>query len=132
MAVALLVAFGYSDMSRADEHLVSGRQRDARLTEAVGSRVANLERVDAVLSIPEARRAASLLGIDVDVARRSLAQLGDAELHDLAARAHALQTDPAAGTGAVPVVPGWVVVGALVVIVALIVGLVLGIKAIVD
>ena len=87
----------FAGMGAAQEHLVTPRAADARLQEATARRQADLRALDAVLTSPDAARASAALGQDAERLRRGVAALSDAELRELAARAQALRTDPAAG-----------------------------------
>jgi hypothetical protein len=53
--------------------------------------------VESALSSPQAARAAATVGLDIHQVRSAAASLTDAELRDLAARASALEADPASG-----------------------------------
>jgi hypothetical protein len=81
----------------AGDHVVTRQGVDSRLSEAATSRVADLATVARTLDTPAARAAARQLGSDAGVLKASMASLSDRELRDLAVRAQALQSDPAAG-----------------------------------
>jgi hypothetical protein len=53
--------------------------------------------VERLLARPEAAAAARALGVDVGGLRRAASTLSDRELSELARRASALESDPAAG-----------------------------------
>ncbi|HET7291601.1 MAG TPA: hypothetical protein VFM88_04175 [Vicinamibacteria bacterium] len=93
-AVALLL---FAGLASAQDHLVSASSVDERLQNAGATRQADLRALDAVLALPESTRAAVALGQDAKRLRLGLLALSDGELRDLAARAAALQADPAAG-----------------------------------
>jgi hypothetical protein len=95
--LAVLAALAGAGGSAADDHLVDARAAWARLQEAETARQDDLIVVDRALSSPEAQRAARAVGADIGGLRRAAATLEDAELRDLAARASALEADPAAG-----------------------------------
>ena len=95
LAVVLLAAAGVPAV-RSAEHVVSPRAIDGILADAARQRQTDLATVTRTLSSPAAR-SVERLGLDVAAARRALAGLTDAELADLAARARALDVDPAAG-----------------------------------
>lgn len=81
----------------AADHLVSRADASAALATAAEARSLDLARLDRVLTQPDAARAASLVNADLAAVRGALASLDDQELRDLAARAEALDTNPAAG-----------------------------------
>jgi hypothetical protein len=81
----------------AGDHVVTRQSVDSRLSEAAASRLADLATVGRTLDSPAARAAARQLGSDAGVLKASMASLSDRELRDLAVRAQALQSDPAAG-----------------------------------
>jgi hypothetical protein len=133
IAVGLALALAFARPATAgDEHLVSLDQIQADLLAAGRARTEDLARIDALSDRPEVQRATAQMGLGRDNVRSIVHQLDDAELHDLAMRAKALDRDPVAGTGAVPVYPTWYLVPFLVVALALVAGVVLGIKALVD
>ena len=79
----------------AADHLVTEQARTERLEAAAAQRQAELGTLHAVLARPEATRAASRLGVSLARLQSGVATLSDSELHDLAQRAQALQTEPA-------------------------------------
>jgi hypothetical protein len=93
----MALLFGAADGVRADDHLLTARDARARLVEAEAARQGDLATVDRLLSSPPAAEAARKVGADLDAVRRAVPTLSDADLHDLAARAAALQADPVAG-----------------------------------
>ena len=82
---------------RAADHLVSATTRHERLAEATSARRADIALLGEALSSTAARDSVAALGLDVEGVRAALPALSDAELRDLAARARALGSDPAAG-----------------------------------
>jgi hypothetical protein len=92
-AVVLLVA----GAARAEEHLVSPEAASARLAEAAAARAHDQATLETVLATPAASRAAASVGAELSVVRDAIPTLSDRELRDLARRAEALRTDPAAG-----------------------------------
>jgi hypothetical protein len=82
---------------RAEEHVVSRRVIDVRLAEERDSRSRDLMILQGALSSPQAGAAANALGVDIVAVRAAAPSLSDSELRDLAARAAALDRDPAAG-----------------------------------
>ncbi len=97
LAVLPLAALLAGDAAQAADHLVSLRDAEARLAQAEAERQRDLGQVDRLLATPDARRAAGRVGADVEKLRASLPALSDADLHDLAQRAAALESDPVAG-----------------------------------
>jgi hypothetical protein len=93
MAATVLAA---ATMAGAAQHVTTPDAARAALVEATAQRSADLATLEGVLSSPAAARVAEQ-GIDVGAARRALATLSDAEVRDLAARARALESDPASG-----------------------------------
>lgn len=83
--------------STPESHLVSPEAAQARLLRATDERQQNLATVDALFSSPQGTAALTSVGLEAASLSASLATLGNSELQDLAARAAALQTDPAAG-----------------------------------
>jgi hypothetical protein len=81
----------------ADDHLVSPDAAASQLRAAALTRRADLGAVERVLSTPEAGRASSALGVDIQQVKSAARGLSDRELRDLAVRASALDADPAAG-----------------------------------
>jgi hypothetical protein len=92
-----LAALACGNGAFSDDHLVSRDEASARLSAAAESRQADLAAVEGALSSPAATRAAASLHVDLRDVRRAAASLSDAELRDVAARAEALRSDPAAG-----------------------------------
>jgi hypothetical protein len=81
----------------ADTHLVTREMAQQRISGATAARESDLAAVRTAFSSPEATRAASVLGVDLAATSARLGTLDDADLHDLAVRAAALQSDPVAG-----------------------------------
>jgi len=81
----------------AGDHIVTPDAVQSRLSEAAAQRAQNIATVQDVLSTPIAVEAAGSVGADLSRVRAGVAQLSDAELSDLAARANVLQSDPVAG-----------------------------------
>jgi hypothetical protein len=79
------------------DHLLGRDTAQARLAAAAAERRHELDAVDRLLARPEAARAASSVGVDIDAVRARVPSLSDAELADLSARAAALEADPVAG-----------------------------------
>ncbi len=67
------------------------------MAEAAGARARDMADVDRALSSPAAASLAGAAGTDVARLKAAAATLTDEELRDLALRARALETDPAAG-----------------------------------
>jgi hypothetical protein len=82
---------------RTEEHLVSRRAIEVRLAEERDSRSHDLVILQTALSSPRASAAANAVGVDIVAVRAAVPSLSDGELRDLAARAAALDRDPAAG-----------------------------------
>jgi hypothetical protein len=93
----LIVSLLSPNPAAADEHLVSPQQVQSAVAEAGARRQSDIATLDRTLSTPAAEKAAARVGVDLGQVRRQLPALSDAEAHDLAARAAALDTDPAAG-----------------------------------
>jgi hypothetical protein len=81
----------------ADTHLVTREIAQQRISDATAARESDLAAVRTAFSSPEATHAASVLGVDLAATSARLGTLDDADLHDLAVRAAALQSDPVAG-----------------------------------
>ena len=94
-AVAALSAWAGS--ARCEEHLVSAGAAQAAVGHAAAERAADVAAIQGALSTPAARRTARDMGVPLDRVRAAVPTLTDGELHDLAARAAAVQGDPAAG-----------------------------------
>jgi hypothetical protein len=94
LAAAFLIGPG---LANAQDHVVSIASADARLAKAADGRAHDLATLRSALDRPEAARAAASVGADLGLVRSALPTLSDGELRDLAARAAALQGDPAAG-----------------------------------
>jgi hypothetical protein len=96
-SLALAAAALLSGNALAQDHLLSRDAARDRLTAAVQDRRHQLDTVDHVLATPEAARAASSVGVDIDGVRAAVPALSDTELADLSVRAAALESDPVAG-----------------------------------
>jgi pyruvate/2-oxoglutarate dehydrogenase complex dihydrolipoamide acyltransferase (E2) component len=83
--------------ARSAEHLVTGAEATVAVAQVADERAAEVAAVQAVLSTPAAVRAATSMGVSLDRVRAAVPTLTDGELRDLAARAAAVQSDPAAG-----------------------------------
>jgi hypothetical protein len=92
-AVTLLSA----DRGIAQEHLATPDLAQQRLVDAAAQREGDLATVRTAFSSPEAARAAGVLGVDLASVQSRLGTLNDGELHELATRAAALDSDPVAG-----------------------------------
>jgi len=84
--------------ARSAEHLVSAGAARAAVEGAAAARAGDIATIQAALSTPAAARVAGGLGVRLDRVRAAVPTLTDAEVHDLAARAAAVQGDPAAGS----------------------------------
>jgi hypothetical protein len=82
---------------RTEEHVVSRPIIEGRLAEERDSRGRDLAILQGALSSPRAAAAATTMRVDIVAMRAALPSLSDGELRDLAARAAALDRDPAAG-----------------------------------
>jgi len=94
LAAATLLS---ADLGLAQDHLVSAEQARQRMAEAVAQRESDLATVRTAFSSAEANQAAAALGVSLDSVKFRLAALDDGELHELATRAAALDSDPVAG-----------------------------------
>jgi hypothetical protein len=129
VATVLVLLLSGSQAVRAAEHVVQPREVAERLGEAARARANDLASVEAALSMPEAQKVATRLGVDIARVRQAVPLLSDAELHDVAMRSTLLGKDPVSGSSTVPEFPTWFVVLVLVVIIALIVALGFRVKA---
>lgn len=94
----VIVALCLSATSARAEHLVSSGLAEARLIEASTEREENLSTLNRFLRSSQAATSASrAVGGDVATLRTGLASLSDQEIAELAARATALEDDPAGG-----------------------------------
>ncbi len=82
---------------RAQDHLVSSSDVNARLAASTAARALDRDAVEQLLARPETEVVAKALGTDVGRVKAAVASLDDRELADLAVRAAALERDPAAG-----------------------------------
>jgi hypothetical protein len=87
----------FADLGFAQEHLVRPDLVQQRLLDAATQRDRDLATVQTAFSSPEAARAAGVLGVSLVSVQSRLDALDDAELHELATRAAALDSDPVAG-----------------------------------
>jgi hypothetical protein len=94
LAAATLLS---ADRGFAQEHLITPELVEQRLVDAATQRDSDLAAVRIAFSSPEAVRAAGRLGVDLASVQSGLGTLNDAELHELATRAAALDSDPVAG-----------------------------------
>jgi len=96
---ALLAAATLLSANRglAQDHVITPELVQQRLVDAATQRDSDLATVRIAFSSPEAARAAGVLGVDLASVQSGLATLDDAELHELATRAAALDSDPVAG-----------------------------------
>jgi hypothetical protein len=81
----------------AQPHLVTAELAQQRMIEAAAQRETDLATLRTAFSSSEAAQAAAALGVDLDFVQSRLGTLNDGELHELAARASALDSDPVAG-----------------------------------
>ena len=81
----------------AEDHLVSPDAVQGRLQEQAAQRKADLAQLDRALATPTAQAAAAQVGANLGALRQAVPTLADDELRDLAVRAAALDSDPAAG-----------------------------------
>jgi hypothetical protein len=98
--LAILVAIGAlcaAPSLFAEEHLVTPDAVQGRLAAQAAQRQADLAQVDRALATPTAQAAAASVGADLAKLRHAVPTLSDDELRDLAVRAAALDSDPAAG-----------------------------------
>ena len=96
LALVAVTVLAAATTAGAVQHVASSEAARAALVEAASQRDADLAALDGALSSPAATRVAEK-GVDVAGARRALATLSDAEIRDLAARARAVDRDPAGG-----------------------------------
>jgi hypothetical protein len=94
LAGATLLA---ADVGFAQQHLATRELAQQRMADAVTQRESDLAAVRTAFASPEAARAAAALGVDLPSVQSRLGTLNDGELHELAARAAALDSDPVAG-----------------------------------
>jgi|SRR6185503_4656173 hypothetical protein len=94
---ALAVLAALSTPVWAGDHLVGTEAARQQLLDTAAARSRDLAAVDAFVTSPDGTAALARFGVDSADVRGSLAGLSDAELHDVAARANALQADPVAG-----------------------------------
>lgn len=94
LAAATLLS---ADVARAEQHLVTPEQAQQRMAAAAAQREADLTTLRAAFSSAEAAAAAETIGVNLASVQSRLATLDDGELHELATRAAALDSDPVAG-----------------------------------
>ena len=94
LAAALLIGPG---LATAQDHVVPSTAADARLAQAAAERLQDVTALQGALTGPLAEKAANSVGADLGAVRSAVPTLSDGELRDLAARAAALHSDPAAG-----------------------------------
>ena len=94
LAGATLLSAG---VARAEPHLVTPEQARQRMAGAAAQRDTDLARLRASFSSAEAAAAAETIGVNLASVQSRLATLNDGELHELATRAAALDSDPVAG-----------------------------------
>jgi hypothetical protein len=124
IAIGTLVACGtllWAVRGDASDHLVTARRARADLVRSAEGRAAEIAAVQRALSTPAAGRTARSLSVSLDRVRAAVPSLTDEELHELAARAEAVEADPAAGH-----VDPWVNDVVVVILIVGIVALVLG------
>lgn len=80
-----------------DRHLIPREELRQELRAASDARTANLESVERVLALPEAREALATAGVDADRAAAAIATLDDDELRRLADRARTAEQDVEGG-----------------------------------
>ena len=86
-----------ADRAFAQEHLATPDLAQQRLADAAARRESDLATVRTAFAKPEAARAAAVIGVDLASVQSRLGTLHDGELHELATRAAALDSDPVAG-----------------------------------
>jgi hypothetical protein len=94
LAAATLLS---ADRGLAQDHVIAPELVQQRMVDAATQRNCDLATVRTAFSSPEAARAAGVLGVDLASVQSGLGTLNDAELHELATRAAALDSDPVAG-----------------------------------
>jgi hypothetical protein len=94
LAAATLVS---ADRGFAQEHVIAPELVQQRMVDAAAQRDTDLATVRLAFSSPEAVRAAGALRVDLASVQSRLGTLNDGELHELATRAAALDSDPVAG-----------------------------------
>ena len=95
LTLALVASLLAGPVGAAD-HLVTRADVAGRLQAARQARAEDLAAVQELLATPAASVAAARVGADAGLVRASVASLNAAELRDLAQRARALRSDPAA------------------------------------
>jgi hypothetical protein len=97
VALAAAATLLSADRGIAQEHLVTPDVAQQRMADAAAQRESDLATVRTAFSSPEAAEAAATLGVNLASIQSQLATLNDGELHELATRAAALDSDPVAG-----------------------------------
>jgi hypothetical protein len=100
MACVLVTIFAIPQnlCAQAAEHVVTSAELRKAAVDASQARQQNLETLRAFFSSETARRALKSAHTDPEQVKNAVASLSDAELAQLASRAHKAQTDFAAGT----------------------------------
>jgi hypothetical protein len=119
--IALLVAVPLAAEPGGD-HLVAQEEISRALSRPAATRARDVAAVSCLLDTPFARTTASRLRMKPSDLQAALATLSDDEMHDLAARAELLKSDPIAGQTYFPSMAG---LGTALVVLAVVV-LVLG------
>ena len=124
VAITLAAVLSVSEPVAAEDHIVPLTEAQARVAEAAQDRAADLAQLDALLSSTEATLVAERFGLQPDRLRAGHSRLGDADLHELAARARALESDPVAGSDSIPVPTGPMATAVVVVLMVIIAALI--------
>lgn len=96
--VCLLAAmFALPQNMFADSHVVSSADLQKQAVTASQTRQQNIQDVRQFLSTPAAQKALSTAKVNPEQVKTAVSQLNDAELAQMAARAHKAQVDFAAG-----------------------------------
>jgi hypothetical protein len=114
-ALALLAVPG---VALCGGHMVTAGSVDDRLSQRASQRQQDVLTLQRVLSTPAAASTTAALGTRIESVRAAVPALNDEELRDLATRAAALGSDPAAGYE--PVVHDFLIVFLIVAIVVLV------------
>ena len=97
IAAVAIAATAWAASAGCGEHLVDVGAAEAVVQRAATERAAHVTAIQGALRAPAATRAARAMGVSLGRVRAAVPTLTDGELHDLAARAAAIQSDPAAG-----------------------------------
>jgi hypothetical protein len=119
--VAIVLAALFTARAAAAGHVVGESDIQAAIEEASQRRQEDAATLDGFLAKPLTVETARNMGLDVDRLKVQAARLSDGELHDLAARAQALETDPVAG-GPIGFLLGLVLLIALILLVLIVLG----------